>query len=78
MGYQVRFAFWWFTLAAVGRGAILFIFLDTSWPSSYQAFPFFSLSSHLHHPSSWKDWSYVDKDEKARLQHQVTEDGEFW
>uniref|UniRef100_A0A8C6D7U0 Calpain-3 n=1 Tax=Moschus moschiferus TaxID=68415 RepID=A0A8C6D7U0_MOSMO len=27
---------------------------------------------------SWKDWSYVDKDEKARLQHQVTEDGEFW
>ncbi|XP_047622551.1 calpain-3 isoform X3 [Phacochoerus africanus] len=27
---------------------------------------------------SWKDWSFVDKDEKARLQHQVTEDGEFW
>lgn len=27
MVYQVRFAFWWFTLAAVGRGAILFIFL---------------------------------------------------
>ncbi|XP_037061051.1 calpain-3 isoform X4 [Peromyscus leucopus] len=26
----------------------------------------------------WKDWSFVDKDEKARLQHQVTEDGEFW
>ncbi|XP_014636092.1 PREDICTED: calpain-3 isoform X3 [Ceratotherium simum simum] len=27
---------------------------------------------------SWKDWSFVDKEEKARLQHQVTEDGEFW
>ncbi|XP_007460198.1 PREDICTED: calpain-3 isoform X6 [Lipotes vexillifer] len=27
---------------------------------------------------SWKDWSFVDKNEKARLQHQVTEDGEFW
>uniref|UniRef100_A0A8C8Z8U5 Calpain-3 n=1 Tax=Prolemur simus TaxID=1328070 RepID=A0A8C8Z8U5_PROSS len=27
---------------------------------------------------SWKDWSFVDRDEKARLQHQVTEDGEFW
>ncbi|XP_010623069.1 calpain-3 isoform X3 [Fukomys damarensis] len=27
---------------------------------------------------SWKDWSFVDKDEKARLQHQVTENGEFW
>ncbi|XP_064341769.1 calpain-3 isoform X10 [Camelus dromedarius] len=27
---------------------------------------------------SWKDWSFVDKDEKARLEHQVTEDGEFW
>ncbi|XP_040348338.1 calpain-3 isoform X4 [Herpailurus yagouaroundi] len=27
---------------------------------------------------SWKDWSFVDKAEKARLQHQVTEDGEFW
>ncbi|KAL2790427.1 calpain-3 isoform c [Daubentonia madagascariensis] len=27
---------------------------------------------------SWKDWSFVDKDEKTRLQHQVTEDGEFW
>ncbi|XP_036094160.1 calpain-3 isoform X5 [Rousettus aegyptiacus] len=26
----------------------------------------------------WKDWSFVDKGEKARLQHQVTEDGEFW
>ncbi|XP_048188853.1 calpain-3 isoform X6 [Perognathus longimembris pacificus] len=26
----------------------------------------------------WKDWSFVDKEEKARLQHQVTEDGEFW
>ncbi|KAM5240902.1 calpain-3 isoform 8-T8 [Hipposideros larvatus] len=26
----------------------------------------------------WKDWSFVDKDEKARLQHQVTECGEFW
>uniref|UniRef100_A0A452QMF6 Calpain-3 n=1 Tax=Ursus americanus TaxID=9643 RepID=A0A452QMF6_URSAM len=26
----------------------------------------------------WKDWSFVDKAEKARLQHQVTEDGEFW
>ncbi|XP_049987759.1 calpain-3 isoform X1 [Alexandromys fortis] len=26
----------------------------------------------------WKDWSFVDKDEKDRLQHQVTEDGEFW
>ncbi|KAG8505280.1 Calpain-3 [Galemys pyrenaicus] len=26
----------------------------------------------------WKDWSFVDKDEKARLQHLVTEDGEFW
>ncbi|KAF6129122.1 calpain 3 [Phyllostomus discolor] len=26
----------------------------------------------------WKDWGFVDKDEKARLQHQVTEDGEFW
>ncbi|XP_004578204.1 calpain-3 isoform X4 [Ochotona princeps] len=26
----------------------------------------------------WKDWSFVDKDERARLQHQVTEDGEFW
>uniref|UniRef100_A0A8C6RHE7 Calpain-3 n=1 Tax=Nannospalax galili TaxID=1026970 RepID=A0A8C6RHE7_NANGA len=26
----------------------------------------------------WKDWSFVDKDEKARLKHQVTEDGEFW
>uniref|UniRef100_A0A2K5RDP9 Calpain-3 n=1 Tax=Cebus imitator TaxID=2715852 RepID=A0A2K5RDP9_CEBIM len=26
----------------------------------------------------WKDWSFVDKDEKAHLQHQVTEDGEFW
>nr|KAF6499288.1 calpain 3 [Molossus molossus] len=26
----------------------------------------------------WEDWSFVDKDEKARLQHQVTEDGEFW
>ncbi|XP_076983691.1 calpain-3 isoform X3 [Tamandua tetradactyla] len=26
----------------------------------------------------WNDWSFVDKDEKARLQHQVTEDGEFW
>uniref|UniRef100_A0A8C9H6Z9 Calpain-3 n=2 Tax=Piliocolobus tephrosceles TaxID=591936 RepID=A0A8C9H6Z9_9PRIM len=26
----------------------------------------------------WKDWSFVDKDETARLQHQVTEDGEFW
>ncbi|XP_011844635.1 PREDICTED: calpain-3 isoform X3 [Mandrillus leucophaeus] len=26
----------------------------------------------------WKDWSFVNKDEKARLQHQVTEDGEFW
>ncbi|XP_052580248.1 calpain-3 isoform X2 [Peromyscus californicus insignis] len=26
----------------------------------------------------WKDWSFVDKDEKTRLQHQVTEDGEFW
>ncbi|XP_011796499.1 PREDICTED: calpain-3 isoform X3 [Colobus angolensis palliatus] len=26
----------------------------------------------------WKDWSFVDKDEMARLQHQVTEDGEFW
>ncbi|KAM6202076.1 calpain-3 isoform 7-T7 [Rhynchocyon petersi] len=26
----------------------------------------------------WKDWIFVDKDEKARLQHQVTEDGEFW
>ncbi|XP_068406100.1 calpain-3 isoform X5 [Eschrichtius robustus] len=27
---------------------------------------------------SWKDWSFVGKNEKARLQHQVTEDGEFW
>ncbi|XP_060150416.1 calpain-3 isoform X5 [Globicephala melas] len=27
---------------------------------------------------SWKNWSFVDKNEKARLQHQVTEDGEFW
>ncbi|XP_058149995.1 calpain-3 isoform X2 [Dasypus novemcinctus] len=27
---------------------------------------------------SWKEWRFVDKDEKARLQHQVTEDGEFW
>ncbi|XP_006831801.1 PREDICTED: calpain-3 isoform X3 [Chrysochloris asiatica] len=27
---------------------------------------------------SWKDWSFVDKDEKTRLQHQVTENGEFW
>ncbi|XP_006158709.1 calpain-3 isoform X3 [Tupaia chinensis] len=26
----------------------------------------------------WKDWSFVDKEEKVRLQHQVTEDGEFW
>ncbi|KAM9201713.1 calpain-3 isoform 4-T4 [Dugong dugon] len=26
----------------------------------------------------WKDWSFVDKDEKARLQYQVTENGEFW
>ncbi|XP_041534777.1 calpain-3 isoform X4 [Microtus oregoni] len=26
----------------------------------------------------WKDWNFVDKDEKDRLQHQVTEDGEFW
>nr|XP_048315685.1 calpain-3 isoform X4 [Myodes glareolus] len=26
----------------------------------------------------WKDWSLVDRDEKDRLQHQVTEDGEFW
>uniref|UniRef100_A0A2K6T7N8 Calpain-3 n=1 Tax=Saimiri boliviensis boliviensis TaxID=39432 RepID=A0A2K6T7N8_SAIBB len=26
----------------------------------------------------WKDWSFVDKDEKTHLQHQVTEDGEFW
>uniref|UniRef100_A0A2K6K5F2 Calpain-3 n=2 Tax=Rhinopithecus TaxID=542827 RepID=A0A2K6K5F2_RHIBE len=26
----------------------------------------------------WKDWNFVDKDEMARLQHQVTEDGEFW
>ncbi|XP_038596958.1 calpain-3 isoform X6 [Tachyglossus aculeatus] len=26
----------------------------------------------------WKDWGFVDKEEKSRLQHQVTEDGEFW
>ncbi|XP_023590934.1 calpain-3 isoform X5 [Trichechus manatus latirostris] len=26
----------------------------------------------------WKDWSFVDNDEKARLQYQVTENGEFW
>ncbi|XP_016067784.1 PREDICTED: calpain-3 isoform X3 [Miniopterus natalensis] len=26
----------------------------------------------------WKDWSFVDKDEKDRLQHQVAEEGEFW
>ncbi|XP_055990252.1 calpain-3 isoform X3 [Sorex fumeus] len=26
----------------------------------------------------WNDWSFVDKEEKARLQHLVTEDGEFW
>ncbi|KAM5235112.1 calpain-3 isoform 4-T4 [Ctenodactylus gundi] len=26
----------------------------------------------------WKGWSFVDKNEKSRLQHQVTEDGEFW
>ncbi|KAK1338973.1 hypothetical protein QTO34_019642 [Cnephaeus nilssonii] len=26
----------------------------------------------------WKDWSFVDKDEKARLQHEVAEEGEFW
>lgn len=26
----------------------------------------------------WSEWSFVDKDEKARLQHLVTEDGEFW
>ncbi|XP_074091283.1 calpain-3 isoform X4 [Macrotis lagotis] len=27
---------------------------------------------------SWKDWVLIDKEEKSRLQHQVTEDGEFW
>ncbi|XP_007104922.1 calpain-3 isoform X9 [Physeter macrocephalus] len=27
---------------------------------------------------SWKDWSFVEKNEKARLHHQVMEDGEFW
>uniref|UniRef100_A0A5F8G9F7 Calpain-3 n=1 Tax=Monodelphis domestica TaxID=13616 RepID=A0A5F8G9F7_MONDO len=26
----------------------------------------------------WKDWVLIDKEEKSRLQHQVTEDGEFW
>ncbi|XP_036154668.1 calpain-3 isoform X4 [Myotis myotis] len=26
----------------------------------------------------WKDWSFVDKDEKARLQQEVAEEGEFW
>nr|XP_020864992.1 calpain-3 isoform X2 [Phascolarctos cinereus] len=26
----------------------------------------------------WKDWVLIDKAEKSRLQHQVTEDGEFW
>ncbi|XP_036300945.1 calpain-3 isoform X3 [Pipistrellus kuhlii] len=26
----------------------------------------------------WKDWSFVDKDEKARLKHEVAEEGEFW
>ncbi|XP_039769875.1 calpain-3 isoform X3 [Ornithorhynchus anatinus] len=26
----------------------------------------------------WKDWGFVDEEEKSRLQHQVTEDGEFW
>ncbi|XP_072478863.1 calpain-3 isoform X2 [Notamacropus eugenii] len=26
----------------------------------------------------WKDWALIDKAEKSRLQHQVTEDGEFW
>ncbi|XP_049637493.1 calpain-3 isoform X3 [Suncus etruscus] len=26
----------------------------------------------------WSEWSFVEKDEKARLQHLVTEDGEFW
>ncbi|XP_049753345.1 calpain-3 isoform X2 [Elephas maximus indicus] len=26
----------------------------------------------------WKEWSFVDKNEKARLQHQVVENGEFW
>ena len=51
MGYQVRFAFWWFTLAAVGRGAILFIFL---WYLLAQLisglpflFPFITLPSSL-------------------------------
>ncbi|KAF6350906.1 calpain 3 [Rhinolophus ferrumequinum] len=28
--------------------------------------------------AGWKDWSFVDKDEKARLQDLVTEHGEFW
>uniref|UniRef100_A0A7N4NH19 Calpain-3 n=1 Tax=Sarcophilus harrisii TaxID=9305 RepID=A0A7N4NH19_SARHA len=26
----------------------------------------------------WKDWVLIEKEEKSRLQHQVTEDGEFW
>ncbi|XP_027725742.1 calpain-3 isoform X1 [Vombatus ursinus] len=26
----------------------------------------------------WKNWVLIDKAEKSRLQHQVTEDGEFW
>ncbi|XP_075386883.1 calpain-3 isoform X3 [Tenrec ecaudatus] len=26
----------------------------------------------------WKDWCFVGSDEKTRLQHQVTENGEFW
>lgn len=27
---------------------------------------------------SSKEWNIIDKSEKARLQHQIQEDGEFW